>query len=61
MARICNPCLINLKNKNMNIKAIKPGPKPKKEDGTPDKRRRVTPETKPKHPDLKPHKHKPND
>ncbi len=43
------------------IQGIKPGPKPKKEDGTPDKRRRVTPETKPKHPDLKPHKHKPND
>ncbi len=35
------------------IQAIKPGPKPKKEDRTP--------ETKPKHPDLKPHKHKPND
>lgn len=31
------------------IKAIKPGPKPNKPDGTPDKRRRVTPETKPKH------------
>lgn len=35
------------------IQAIKPGPKPKKEDGAP--------ETKPKHLDLKPHKHKPND
>ncbi|GEM_PF-167098 len=43
------------------IKAIKPGPKPKKQDGTPDRRQRVTPETKPKHPDLKPHKHKPGD
>ena len=43
------------------IKAIKPGPKPKKDDGTSDKRRRVTPETKPKHPDLKPHKHKKGD
>lgn len=43
------------------IKAIKPGPKPKKEDGSPDKRRRVNPETKPKHPGLKPHKHKPGD
>jgi hypothetical protein len=43
------------------INAIKPGPKPKKEDGTPDKRRRVTPETQPKHPGLKPHKHKPGD
>jgi hypothetical protein len=45
----------------MNIQAIKPGTKPKKEDGTDDRRRRVRPETKPKHPDLKPHKHKPND
>lgn len=45
----------------MEVKAIKPGPKPKKEDGTPDKRRRVTPDTKPKHPGLKPHKHKPGD
>ena len=44
-----------------SIKAIKPGPKPKKPDGTPDKRRRVTPDTKPKHPDLKPHIHKPGD
>lgn len=43
------------------IQAIKPGPKPKKEDGTPDKRRRVNPVTKPKHPGLKPHKHKPGD
>lgn len=44
-----------------NIQAIKPGPKPKKDNGTDDKRRRVNPETKPKHPTLKPHKHKPND
>jgi hypothetical protein len=43
------------------IQAIKPGPKPKKEDGSDDKRRRVTPETKPKHPSLKPHKHQPKD
>lgn len=43
------------------IEAIKPGPKPKKEDGTPDKRRRVAPETQPKYPDLKPHKHVPGD
>lgn len=43
------------------IKAIKPGPKPKKENGTPDKRSRVRPETKPKHSGLKPHKHKPGD
>ncbi|MDR6513809.1 hypothetical protein [Chryseobacterium camelliae] len=43
------------------IKAIKPGPKPDKADGTPDERRRVTPKTQPKHLDLKPHKHKPGD
>lgn len=43
------------------IQAIKPGPKPKKEDGSDDKRRRVTPEIKPKHPTLKPHKHQPKD
>lgn len=40
---------------------IKPGPKPKKEDGTPDERRRVTPENQPKYPDLKPRKHKKGD
>lgn len=44
-----------------NIKAIKPGVKPKKEDGTPDERRRVNPENQPKHPKLKPHEHKPKD
>ncbi|MCX0421119.1 hypothetical protein ACE1BG_10285 [Aeromonas veronii] len=38
---------------------IKPGPKRKNEDGTPDKRQRVTPEKQKDHPDLKPHKHKP--
>jgi hypothetical protein len=43
------------------IKAIKPGPKPKKDNGTDDRRRRVDPENKPKHPALKPHKHKPGD
>ncbi|WP_187477700.1 hypothetical protein [Amniculibacterium sp. G2-70] len=43
------------------VKAIKPGPKPKKEDGTPDRRPRVTPPNQPKHPDLKPHTHKPGD
>lgn len=44
-----------------SIVAIKPGPKPKKDDGTEDKRRRVTPEEKPNHPGLKPHIHKPGD
>uniref|UniRef100_F4C9R5 Uncharacterized protein n=1 Tax=Sphingobacterium sp. (strain 21) TaxID=743722 RepID=F4C9R5_SPHS2 len=43
------------------IQSIKPGPKPKKEDGSLDKRRRVIPEKKPKYPPLKPHKHEPGD
>ena len=43
------------------IQAIKPGPKPKTEEGKEDKRRRVDPENKPKHPGLKTHKHKPGD
>jgi hypothetical protein len=43
------------------IRAIKPGPKPHKEDGTLDKRRRVTPPNEKKYPPLKPHKHTPND
>ncbi|AHM88059.1 hypothetical protein KPNJ1_05534 (plasmid) [Klebsiella pneumoniae 30660/NJST258_1] len=38
---------------------IKPGPKPIAEStGKEDKRRRVTPENKPKHPGLKEHDHK---
>ena len=45
----------------MNIEAIKLLPKPKKEDGTDDRRHRVDPATKPKHPTLKPHVHKPKD
>lgn len=44
-----------------SIQAIKPGPKPRTDDGTPDRRYRVTPDTSPKHPDLKPHKHHPCD
>lgn len=44
----------------MTIEAIKPGPKPKKEDGT-DRRRRVAPPNKPKYPKLKPHEHEPGD
>jgi hypothetical protein len=31
---------------------IKPGPKPKKDDGTDDRRRHVDPPNKPKHPTL---------
>lgn len=41
------------------IKAIKPGPKPKKEDGTDDRRQRVDPPSREKHPTLKPHEPKP--
>lgn len=38
--------------------SIKPGPKPKKEDGTHDKRRRDNKETPKNFPDLKPSKPK---
>jgi hypothetical protein len=44
-----------------SIQAIKPGPKPKKEDGSDDGRRRVDPLNAPKHPGLKPHIHKPGE
>ena len=37
----------------MTVQAI--NPKPKKEDGTDDRRQRIDPATKPKHPSLKPH------
>lgn len=38
--------------------SIKPGPKPiAKTTGKEDKRQRVTPENKPKHKELKTHKH----
>jgi hypothetical protein len=37
------------------IQAIKPGPKPTKEDGTDDRRRHVDPPNKPKHPTLPVH------
>ncbi|WP_290021857.1 hypothetical protein [Aeromonas bestiarum] len=40
---------------------IKPGPKRKNEDGTQDKRQRVTPEKQKEYPALKPHKHKPGE
>lgn len=45
----------------MEIKAIKRGPKPKKEDGSFDKRRRVGKENEKKYPGLKPHEHKKGD
>lgn len=52
------PNILTLKQIIMaKTQGIKPGPKPKKEDGTDDKRRRVDPPNQPKHPDLKPHKH----
>lgn len=35
--------------------ALKPGPKPKKEDGTDDRRRHVDPINAPKHPTLPVH------
>jgi len=38
---------------------IKPGPKPKKQDGTDDRRRHVDPANAPKHPTLPIHKHDP--
>jgi hypothetical protein len=43
------------------VEAIKPGPKPKKEDGSDDRRRRVDPTNQPKHLTLPPHIHKPRE
>jgi hypothetical protein len=43
------------------IESIKPGPKPKTDEGKDDNQQCVLPETKPKHPDHKPHVHKPGD
>lgn len=40
---------------------IKPGPKPKREDGKDDRRRHVVPPNDKKHPTLPVHKHKPGD
>ena len=45
----------------MIIEAIKPGPKPKKDDGSLDRRRRVSPDKKKAYPPLKKHKHKKGD
>ena len=52
---------ILLKTFFMETEAIKPGPKPKKEDGSLDERRRVTPDKKKEYKPLKTHKHKPGD
>ena len=43
------------------IEAIKPGPKPKKDDGTLDERRYVTPDKKKDYPPLTEHDHKKKD
>lgn len=43
------------------IHEIKPGPKPKTDDGSLDHRRRVTPDNSPTYPGLKPHKHQQGD
>lgn len=40
---------------------LKPGPKPKNDNGKTDQRRRVTPENKSKHPSLKTHHHEKGD
>jgi hypothetical protein len=40
---------------------IKPGPKPKREDGKDDRRQHVDPPNDKKHPTLPIHKHKPGD
>ncbi|KIR17155.1 hypothetical protein PFLU4_20530 [Pseudomonas fluorescens] len=40
---------------------IKPGPKPKREDGKEDRRWHVNPPNDKKHPTLPVHKHKPGD
>ena len=40
---------------------IKPGPKPKREDGKDARRRHVNPPNDKKHPTLPIHKHKPGD
>jgi len=55
MSRIKFGALINyFIGKDMSN--IKPGPKPKREDGKDDRRHHVNPETKPKHPSLPIHK-----
>ncbi len=42
-------------NKGSFMNHIKPGPKPKKDDGTDDRRRHVDPPNAPKHPTLPVH------
>jgi hypothetical protein len=45
--------------RELQMSHIKPGPKPKKEDGSDDRRRHVDPPTAPKHPTLPIHKPQP--
>jgi hypothetical protein len=56
-------CVKKLQIKKSNsmekIYAIKPGPKPKKDDGTDDRRRHVDPPNKREHPTLPVHKPEP--
>ena len=55
-----NDYMYSTKKRTMEIKAIKPGPKPITNDGDLDERRRVSPPNVPKfNPPLKPHKPKP--
>lgn len=42
--------------RKVNMSHINPGPKPKKEDGTDDRRHHVDPPNAPKHPSLPIHK-----
>jgi len=53
--------IIKTINRVEETKAIKPGPKPKKDDGTDDRRRYVDPPNRPKHPTLPQHIHKPGE
>ena len=55
--RVCKGMFISIEGDNHM--SIKPGPKPIADStGKTDQRRSVTPENKPKHPDLDVHKHK---
>ena len=55
MARICNPCLINIKTITMTTKAIKPGPKrTATSTGKPDQRQQDNKKTPGNTPSLKP-------
>lgn len=55
MVEVTSKQTVNIK-KTMKTQAIKPGPKPKKKDGTLDKRRRDNKNTPGNKPELKPSK-----